>query len=199
MVCRVPDASTRPHHNRRLPRVLHLYLHGRTPCWDACCSKSDRYWPHHWHNSELGGLGCASLVSFHRSSRVLSDHLMQMASKPSQHTVPIFHLVCYSSAPSNALTVTEVSAEGVALLVFNVSLLSQTVYTFSSHLGLIRCLTLIVKISTQHDIHTSTESFVPQTLLTRSVHTGVTLLSLLTCARRCWWCPSWRAHPARRM
>ena len=30
-------------------------------------------------------------------------------------------------------------------------------YTFSSHLGLIRCLTLIVRVSTQHDIHTFTE------------------------------------------
>ena len=29
-------------------------------------------------------------------------------------------------------------------------------YTFSSHLGLIRCLTLIVRVSTQHHIHTFT-------------------------------------------
>ena len=34
---------------------------------------------------------------------------------------------------------------------------SQSVdYIFSSHLGLIRCLTLIVRVSTQHHIHTFT-------------------------------------------
>jgi hypothetical protein len=30
-------------------------------------------------------------------------------------------------------------------------------YIFTSHLGLIRCLTLIVRVSTQHQSHTSTE------------------------------------------
>ncbi len=38
------------------------------------------------------------------------------------------------------------------------ALVKQSVdYTFSSHLGLIRCLSLIVRFSTQHPIHTFTE------------------------------------------
>ena len=51
------------------------------------------------------------------------------------------------------------SARGSNVAILNLVRLplSQSVdYTFSSHLGLIRCLTLIVRVSTQHHIHAFT-------------------------------------------
>ena len=42
-------------------------------------------------------------------------------------------------------------------IITNLTVSQSVDYTFSSHLGLIRCLTLIVRVSTQHDIHTFTE------------------------------------------
>ena len=45
-------------------------------------------------------------------------------------------------------------------------------YTFSSHLGLNRCLILIVRISTQHDIHAFTEELgnTEKIILSKKLH-----------------------------
>ena len=52
---------------------------------------------------------------------------------------------------------------------------SQSVdYIFSSHLGLMRCLTLIVRVSTQHHIHTFTNELgdIHKIILPEELHHG---------------------------